>query len=60
VAKTKNNLAFCYVVQGKYVEAETLYKQVLTAAHEKEYGPINSKKIAAQYYKEEMLEIIGF
>ena len=28
VAKTKNNLASCYMKQGKLKEAETLYKQV--------------------------------
>lgn len=42
VAKTKNNLASCYLKQGKYKEAEILYKQVLTRAHEKEYGAIDS------------------
>ena len=29
VAKTKNNLASAYLKQGKYKEAEILYKQVL-------------------------------
>ncbi len=43
VAKTKNNLASCYLKQGKYKEAEILYKQVLTRAHEKEYGAIEGK-----------------
>ncbi|XP_026677097.1 kinesin light chain-like [Diaphorina citri] len=38
VAKTKNNLASCYLKQGKYKEAEILYKQVLTRAHEREFG----------------------
>ena len=28
VAKTKNNLASCYMKQGKLKEAEGLYKQV--------------------------------
>lgn len=41
VAKTKNNLASCYMKQGEYYAAELLYKQVLTRAHEKEYGPIS-------------------
>ena len=40
VAKTKNNLASCYLKQGKYKEAEILYKQVLTRAHEREFGSI--------------------
>lgn len=43
VAKTKNNLASCYLKQGKYKEAEILYKQVLTRAHEREYGAIDGK-----------------
>lgn len=41
VAKTKNNLASAYLKQGKYKEAEILYKQVLTRAHEKEFGTID-------------------
>ncbi|KAF2362307.1 Tetratricopeptide-like helical domain [Trinorchestia longiramus] len=41
VAKTKNNLASAYLKQGKYKEAEILYKQVLTRAHEKEFGAID-------------------
>ncbi|XP_024937326.1 kinesin light chain isoform X1 [Cephus cinctus] len=41
VAKTKNNLASCYLKQGKYKAAEVLYKQVLTRAHEKEFGAID-------------------
>lgn len=43
VAKTKNNLASCYLKQGKYKEAEILYKQVLTRAHEREFGTIDGK-----------------
>ena len=30
-------------IQGKYKEAEILYKQVLTRAHEKEFGSIDDK-----------------
>lgn len=41
VAKTKNNLASAYLKQGKYKEAENLYKQVLTRAHEREFGAID-------------------
>jgi len=41
VAKTKNNLASAYLKQAKYREAEVLYKQVLTRAHEKEFGAID-------------------
>ena len=39
VAKTKNNLASAYLKQQKYNEAEQLYKDVLTRAHDKEFGP---------------------
>lgn len=38
VAKTKNNLASAYLKQGKYKSAELLYKEVLTRAHEREFG----------------------
>lgn len=41
VAKTKNNLASCYLKQGKFKEGEILYKQVLTRAHEREFGAID-------------------
>jgi len=36
VAKTKNNLASAYLKQGKYKDAEQLYREVLTAASEKD------------------------
>lgn len=32
--------ASAYLKQGKYKEAEVLYKQILTRAHEKEFGAI--------------------
>ena len=35
VAKTKNNLASAYLKQTKYKDAEQLYREVLTAASEK-------------------------
>ena len=38
VAKTLNNLASSYLKQNKFHQAEMLYKQVLTQAHEKEFG----------------------
>ena len=38
VAKTKNNLASAYLKQQKYKDAEQLYQDVLTRAHEKEFG----------------------
>lgn len=50
VAKTKNNLASCYLKQGKYKEAEILYKQVLTRAHEREFGTIDGKWLPANPY----------
>lgn len=50
VAKTKNNLASCYLKQGKYKEAEILYKQVLTRAHEREFGTIDGKWQSANLF----------
>ncbi|MEQ2218374.1 hypothetical protein XENOCAPTIV_002282, partial [Xenoophorus captivus] len=41
VAKTKNNLASCYLKQGKFKQAETLYKEILTRAHEREFGSVD-------------------
>ncbi|KAI6185300.1 Kinesin light chain [Aphelenchoides besseyi] len=38
VAKTKNNLSSAYLKQSKYKEAELLYKQILSQAHEHEFG----------------------
>jgi pentatricopeptide repeat protein len=35
--------ASCYLKQGKYQDAETLYKEILTRAHEKEFGSVNGK-----------------
>lgn len=36
--------ATCYLKQGKFKDAETLYKEILTRAHEKEFGSVNSKR----------------
>lgn len=33
--------ASAYLKQGKYKEAERLYKEVLSRAHEKEFGKID-------------------
>ena len=33
--------ASAYLKQGKYQQAEILYKEVLTRAHEKEFGKVN-------------------
>ncbi|EGT47035.1 hypothetical protein CAEBREN_06300 [Caenorhabditis brenneri] len=38
VAKTKHHLSSTYMKQGKCKDAEELYKQILTRAHEKEFG----------------------
>lgn len=38
--------ASCYLKQGKYQDAETLYKEILTRAHEKEFGSVNGKSVA--------------
>lgn len=35
--------ATCYLKQGKFKDAEALYKEILTRAHEKEFGSVNSK-----------------
>uniref|UniRef100_UPI00358FDCC9 kinesin light chain 1-like isoform X1 n=1 Tax=Myxine glutinosa TaxID=7769 RepID=UPI00358FDCC9 len=43
VAKTKNNLASCYLKQGKHKSAEVLYKDILTLAHEREFGAITGE-----------------
>lgn len=43
VSKTMNNLASCYLKQGKYKEAEVLYKQILNRAHEREFGTIDGE-----------------
>ncbi len=35
--------ASCYLKQGKYRQAEALYKEILTRAHEKEFGSVEGK-----------------
>lgn len=35
--------ASAYLKQGKYKQAESLYKDVLTRAHEKEFGKVDGK-----------------
>lgn len=37
--------ASCYLKQGKYRQAEALYKEILTRAHEKEFGSVEGKLI---------------
>uniref|UniRef100_A0A183CG62 TPR_REGION domain-containing protein n=1 Tax=Globodera pallida TaxID=36090 RepID=A0A183CG62_GLOPA len=41
VAKTKNDLASVFLKQGKHEEAELLCKQILTRAHERQYGRVS-------------------
>lgn len=41
--------ASCYLKQGKYQDAETLYKEILTRAHEKEFGSVNGESIVTMY-----------
>lgn len=36
--------ASCYLKQGKYAEAETLYKEILTRAHVQEFGSVDGKR----------------
>lgn len=36
--------ASCYLKQGKYRQAEALYKEILTRAHEKEFGSVEGMK----------------
>lgn len=33
--------ASCYLKQGKYKDAEVLYKEILTRAHVKEFGSVD-------------------
>src|SRR4029434_2631894 len=35
--------ASCYLKQGKFKQAETLYKEILTRAHESELGSVDGK-----------------
>ncbi|XP_069092512.1 kinesin light chain 4 isoform X3 [Pleurodeles waltl] len=57
VAKTKNNLASCYLKQTKYKEAETLYKEILTRAHVKEFGSVDDDHKPIWMHAEEREEM---
>uniref|UniRef100_A0A674A293 Kinesin light chain n=1 Tax=Salmo trutta TaxID=8032 RepID=A0A674A293_SALTR len=74
VAKTKNNLtdvflrswycyiywlATCYLKQGKFKDAESLYKEILTRAHEKEFGSVNNDNKPIWMHAEEREESKG-
>uniref|UniRef100_A0A8C7RFR7 Kinesin light chain n=1 Tax=Oncorhynchus mykiss TaxID=8022 RepID=A0A8C7RFR7_ONCMY len=69
VAKTKNNLKYggirgrnmegeatCYLKQGKFKDAESLYKEILTRAHEKEFGSVNNDNKPIWMHAEEREE----
>ncbi|CAB1335299.1 unnamed protein product, partial [Coregonus sp. 'balchen'] len=56
VAKTKNNLASCYLKQGKFKQAETLYKEILTRAHEREFGSVDDENKPIWMHAEEREE----
>ncbi|KAA0718371.1 Kinesin light chain 4 [Triplophysa tibetana] len=57
VAKTKNNLASCFLKQSKYKEAEILYKEILTRAHEKEFGSVDAENKPIWMHAEEREEM---
>lgn len=48
--------ASCYLKQGKYQDAETLYKEILTRAHEKEFGSVNGDNKPIWMHAEEREE----
>ncbi|XP_067312276.1 kinesin light chain 1-like [Pseudorasbora parva] len=57
VAKAKNNLAFCLLKQGKSKEAEILCKEILTCAHEKEFGLVDAENKPIWMHAEEREEM---
>uniref|UniRef100_A0A2K5C742 Kinesin light chain n=1 Tax=Aotus nancymaae TaxID=37293 RepID=A0A2K5C742_AOTNA len=54
VAKTKNNLASCYLKQGKFKQAETLYKEILTR-----FGSVDDENKPIWTHAEEREECKG-
>lgn len=42
--------ASCYLKQGKFKQAETLYKEILTRAHEREFGSVDGKTYSKEMY----------
>lgn len=42
--------ASCYLKQGKFKQAETLYKEILTRAHEREFGSVDGTKCSHTFY----------
>uniref|UniRef100_A0A8C1HK44 Kinesin light chain n=1 Tax=Cyprinus carpio carpio TaxID=630221 RepID=A0A8C1HK44_CYPCA len=59
VATMLNILATCYLKQGKFKDAETLYKEILTRAHEKEFGSVNNDNKPIWMHAEEREESKG-
>uniref|UniRef100_A0AAZ3SI61 Kinesin light chain n=1 Tax=Oncorhynchus tshawytscha TaxID=74940 RepID=A0AAZ3SI61_ONCTS len=59
VATMLNILATCYLKQGKFKDAESLYKEILTRAHEKEFGSVNNDNKPIWMHAEEREESKG-
>ncbi|ROJ30577.1 Kinesin light chain 2 [Anabarilius grahami] len=57
MATTKHNLAVCFVNQDKKKEAEFLFKEILTCAHEKEFGLLNAENKPIWMHAEEREEV---
>uniref|UniRef100_A0A6Q2Y875 Kinesin light chain n=1 Tax=Esox lucius TaxID=8010 RepID=A0A6Q2Y875_ESOLU len=51
--------ASCFLKQGKYKEAEILYKEILTRAHEKEFGSVDAENKPIWMHAEEREESKG-
>ncbi|CAG03772.1 unnamed protein product [Tetraodon nigroviridis] len=48
--------ASCYLKQGKFKQAETLYKEILTRAHEREFGSVDGENKPIWMHAEEREE----
>uniref|UniRef100_A0AAR2JNG2 Kinesin light chain n=1 Tax=Pygocentrus nattereri TaxID=42514 RepID=A0AAR2JNG2_PYGNA len=59
VATMLNILATCYLKQGKFKDAEALYKEILTRAHEKQFGSVNNDNKPIWMHAEEREESKG-
>ena len=57
VYKTKNNLASAYYKESDFKRADAIFKEVINAAHEKEFGPINDDNKPIWQVAEEREEI---
>uniref|UniRef100_A0A9J8DFV3 Kinesin light chain n=1 Tax=Cyprinus carpio carpio TaxID=630221 RepID=A0A9J8DFV3_CYPCA len=49
--------ASCLFKQGKYKEAEVLYKEILTSAHEKEFGSVDAENKPIWMHAEKREEV---